>query len=153
MPYHFFYGFVPSVFGLLFMIFWIWMLVDCIRNPQLRGGAKVIWLLVIFFLHWIGALIYFFAGRTRSQAMVTNPRSQWYGRPYQQPDQQPLYRQPDQTYYQPPQSNEAYRGYQEGYGSVPAQQQASEPKSWHHYEEPQTSYPQLPQQELPPQEQ
>ncbi len=156
--FHHFYEFVPSFFGLLGTIFWIWMLVDCARNPSLRGGAKVIWLLVVFFLHWVGALVYFFAARTRNQATFIHPRSQWYGRSYQQPDPPPVYRQPSQpqTYYQPPQpsSDEAYRGYQEGYGVVPSErQQASDTTHWHHYEEPQTSYPQLPQQELPPQEQ
>ena len=154
--FHHFYGFVPSVFGLFVTIFWIWMLIDCARNPRLRGAAKVGWLLAVFFLHWIGALVYFFAGRSRGQATFVPPRSQWYGRTYQQPDLPPVYYQPSQpeTYYQPPQPNEAYHGYQEGYGAVPAErQQGSETTHWHHYEEPQTSYPQLPQQELPPQEQ
>lgn len=152
--FHHFYEFVPSVFGLFVTIFWIWMLVDCARNPRLRGGAKVVWLLVVFFLHWIGALIYFFAGRSRTLATFVPPRSQWYGQPYQQPNQPPVYQRPPQTYYQPPQTNEAYRGYQEGYGVVPEErQQQRETKNWQHYEEPQTSYPQLPKQELPPQEQ
>ena len=154
---HHFHGFGPSLLGLAIMIFWIWMLVDCARNPRLRGGAKVGWLLVVFFLNWLGALIYFFAGRTRSQATFMPPRSQWYHGSYQQPNQPPLY-QPSQppTYYQPyqPPANEAYREYQEGYGIVPAQhqqQQAEEVTNWHRYEEPQSSYPQLPVQELPPQ--
>lgn len=158
--FHHFHMFVPSLFGLVAMIFWIWMLVDCARNPRLRGGAKVVWLLVVFFLNWLGALIYFFAGRARNQTTFIHSRSQWYGhQPYQQPNQQPIYYQPTppQTDYQPssPPTNEAYRGYQEGYGVVPAQyqQQAEEISNWHHYEEPQSSYPQLPQQELPPQSQ
>ncbi len=157
--FHHFYMFVPSLFGLATMIFWIWMLVDCARNPGLRGGAKVGWLLVVFFLHWLGALIYFFVGRTRNQATFIQPRSQWYGRSYQQPDQPPFYHQPSppQTYYQPtpPPANDAYHEYQEGYGVVPAErhQQASDATNWHRYEEPQSSYPQLPQQELPPQSQ
>lgn len=155
MFYHF-HMLIPSLLGLVAMIFWIWMLVDCAINPRLRGGAKVGWLLVVFFLNWVGALIYFFAGRTRNQTTFIHPRSQWYGQPYQQPDRPPI-STPPQTYYQPspPPTNEAYREYQEGYGVVPAQyqQQAEETLNWHHYEEPQSSYPQLPQQELPPQSQ
>lgn len=159
MPHHF-HGFmlfgalVPSLLGLIIMIFWIWMLVDCVRNPRLSGGAKIAWLLVVFFLSWVGALIYFFLGRMRNRATFIHSRSQSYARPYQQPDRPPLYNQPSQPiYYQPTPSpaNETYRAYQEGYEVVPAQRQAEETANWQHYEEPQSSYPQLPQQELPPQ--
>lgn len=52
------------VLGLLAFVFWIWMLVDAIKNPRLDSTQRVIWVLVIFFLHALGALIYFFAGRS-----------------------------------------------------------------------------------------
>ncbi|HLZ60832.1 MAG TPA: PLD nuclease N-terminal domain-containing protein, partial [Ktedonosporobacter sp.] len=59
-------GFHPiELLTFLFSIFWIWMLVDCLINQRLKGGAKVGWFLLIFFLHWFGALIYFFVGRGR----------------------------------------------------------------------------------------
>ncbi|HEX3797308.1 MAG TPA: PLDc N-terminal domain-containing protein [Verrucomicrobiae bacterium] len=68
---------VPMAVGLLFplvllaliafaFVFWIWMLVDCIRNENISGTERVIWALVIFFTHCLGALIYFFVGRSRS---------------------------------------------------------------------------------------
>jgi len=148
--------YLPSMFGLIAMIFWIWMIIDCARNSRLQGGAKVVWLLVIIFANWVGALIYFFAGRARNRAMFMSPRSQWHGGPNQQPNQPPVYYQPGQppTYYHPP-TNVPYREYQQGYGSAPVerQQQAGDATNWQHYEEPQSSYPQIPQQELPPQEQ
>jgi Phospholipase_D-nuclease N-terminal len=40
-------------------IFWIWMLVDCITNTKIKGGSKIFWLLLIFFTHIVGAIIYF----------------------------------------------------------------------------------------------
>jgi hypothetical protein len=44
--------------GLAASIFWIWMLIDAlIYEPT--TGEKLLWFLVIFFLHFIGALIYF----------------------------------------------------------------------------------------------
>jgi hypothetical protein len=46
--------------GILGTIFWIWMLVDCLTNEPNEGNDKVIWVLVIIFTHFIGALIYFF---------------------------------------------------------------------------------------------
>ena len=44
-------------------VFWIWMLVDCIKNPRISDTQKVVWTLVIIFLHFLGALIYLVAGR------------------------------------------------------------------------------------------
>jgi glucan phosphoethanolaminetransferase (alkaline phosphatase superfamily) len=43
--------------------FWIWMLVDCLLRQFRDPTTKLIWALVIIFVHFIGALIYFFVGR------------------------------------------------------------------------------------------
>jgi hypothetical protein len=48
---------------ILASIFWVWMLIDCLLNPRLQGLEKLIWLLVILFLHLLGAIIYYFVGR------------------------------------------------------------------------------------------
>ena len=40
-------------------VFWIIALVDCLSNEPSAGNDKLIWALVIVFLHWIGALLYF----------------------------------------------------------------------------------------------
>ena len=53
-------------FTLLFMAFWIWMLIDCIRSKGLSDGEKIAWTLVIIFTHALGALIYLFAGRRKT---------------------------------------------------------------------------------------
>ena len=50
---------------LLASVFWIWMLIHAITNRGLGDGEKIAWVLVILFLHFLGALIYFFAGRSR----------------------------------------------------------------------------------------
>ena len=49
--------------GLLSFVFWIWMLIDAIKNECLNEGEKVAWVLVIALTHALGAIIYFFAGR------------------------------------------------------------------------------------------
>jgi len=51
-------------FGVLAFVFWIWMLIDAIKNPRLDGTQRIVWVLVIVFLHALGALIYFLAGRS-----------------------------------------------------------------------------------------
>jgi Phospholipase_D-nuclease N-terminal len=64
-PLEIFGGFAAVVFlfVILTSIFWIWMLIDCLTNPRLPSTEKLIWVLVIFFLHFVGALIYLFVGR------------------------------------------------------------------------------------------
>jgi hypothetical protein len=54
-----------AVIALLLFVFWIWMLVDAIKNPGLSSTERIVWVLVIIFLHWLGALIYCLAGRRR----------------------------------------------------------------------------------------
>ena len=44
-------------------VLWLWMLVDAIRNNELTGWARVGWAVLIWFTHWIGALIYFCVAR------------------------------------------------------------------------------------------
>jgi hypothetical protein len=53
-----------GLFGLLTFIFWVWMLIDAIKNPRLDGNKRIIWVLVIIFLPCIGSLIYYFVGRS-----------------------------------------------------------------------------------------
>ena len=66
----------PAIFagGLLFvwlalaviaLVLWVWALIDAIQNPSLSSTERVIWVLVIVFTNWIGALIYFLIGRGR----------------------------------------------------------------------------------------
>ena len=46
--------------------FWIWMLIHAITNKGLTDTEKIIWVLVVLFLHGLGALIYFFIGRPKA---------------------------------------------------------------------------------------
>ena len=44
--------------AVLASIFWLWMLVDCLTS-NLPVTEKLLWFLVIFFLHLLGAILYF----------------------------------------------------------------------------------------------
>jgi len=57
------FGLVAMVLSILATVFWIWMLIDCLQNGRLQSTEKIVWVLVILFLHFIGALIYYFVGR------------------------------------------------------------------------------------------
>ena len=57
-------GLFTGVFGLLIsalvFVFWLWMLIDCIKNEK-DGTQRIIWALVVFFLPCVGSLVYLFA--------------------------------------------------------------------------------------------
>ncbi len=58
------------ILGILSFVFWLWMLIDCLKRPDDKfaiGGnyAKLIWVLVIVFVGFIGALIYYFLVKRR----------------------------------------------------------------------------------------
>jgi len=65
--------FIVFLWGLaaLAFVFWIWMLVHAITNKGLTDVEKIIWVLVVFFLHFLGALIYFFVGRPKGRGAIT----------------------------------------------------------------------------------
>jgi ABC-type multidrug transport system fused ATPase/permease subunit len=50
-------------------IFWLWMLIDCLISNK-PAVEKVLWVLVIFFLHVLGAILYFLLGRGQSRSTV-----------------------------------------------------------------------------------
>ena len=43
--------------------FWVWMIIECATKEPSEGNDKLIWILVILLLNWLGALVYFFARR------------------------------------------------------------------------------------------
>ena len=45
--------------------FWIWMLISAIQNRGLSDNDRIIWVLVIVFLHVLGSIIYFFVGHPK----------------------------------------------------------------------------------------
>lgn len=50
------------IVGVAATVFWLWMLIDALvslRDPV----EKILWFLVIFFLHFVGALIYLIVRR------------------------------------------------------------------------------------------
>ncbi len=59
------FALIPILFTLLFgclglagLVLWIWALVDCLTKEPSEGNDKLIWVLVIVLLNWLGALIY-----------------------------------------------------------------------------------------------
>lgn len=49
-----------AIVGILLTILWIWMLVDAIRFQE---KDKALWIVLMIFTWWIGAIIYYFAAK------------------------------------------------------------------------------------------
>ena len=77
-------GIILLVVAMLFVLplalalfaFWIWMLISAIQNKGLGEGEKIAWVLVIVFLHWLGALLYFFVGHPKRKTPLV-PSMTW----------------------------------------------------------------------------
>jgi hypothetical protein len=54
---------VVWIIALLASVFWLWMLIDVLTS-SMDSMEKILWFLVVFFLHLVGALIYFFVRRS-----------------------------------------------------------------------------------------
>lgn len=53
---------------------WIWMLVDCAQAPEKPGSSdRVIWILILVFTGWLGALLYYFIVRRPRVAAARSP--------------------------------------------------------------------------------
>jgi len=44
-------------------VLWIMALVDCIQKESATGNDRIVWLLIILFLHLLGAILYFLIRR------------------------------------------------------------------------------------------
>ncbi len=44
-------------------LFWLWVLIDCATQEASEGNTKIVWTIIILFLNFVGALIYFFVRR------------------------------------------------------------------------------------------
>lgn len=75
-------GSIASIFIVLFVLFmialsiastgfWIYALIDCAtKEPDDGTSNKIVWLLLIVFTHFIGALLYFLIRRPQRIRMV-----------------------------------------------------------------------------------
>jgi len=60
--------------GLGVFVFWLWAVIDCATNDYLRDNDKLVWILVVIFLNWLGAIIYFFVARKSVARYKYGPR-------------------------------------------------------------------------------
>lgn len=46
--------------AILSLVFWIFMIIDCATRKFKQDSEKIVWIIVLVFLHVLGALIYYF---------------------------------------------------------------------------------------------
>lgn len=59
---------ILGLFGALFIVFWIWMLIECAVYEPAEGNIKATWIVIILLGNWIGALIYLLVRRPQRKA-------------------------------------------------------------------------------------
>lgn len=50
---------IAIIIGILLFAFWIWMIIDCAKRNFKNDLEKIIWIIIIVLLGWIGALVYY----------------------------------------------------------------------------------------------
>lgn len=63
---------IPLI-GIAGTIFWIFMLIDCIKRDSLADN-KIIWILVLVFTNMLGAIIYFFVIKHPASKLEKNSK-------------------------------------------------------------------------------
>ena len=53
---------VSIILGVVGFVIWLWALISAIKNPALDSTMRLVWILVIVFTGFIGAIIYLLIG-------------------------------------------------------------------------------------------
>ena len=53
----------------ILFLFWLFMLIDCLKRDFRKDGDKIAWVIVIIFLQVFGALIYYFVVKVKNKKM------------------------------------------------------------------------------------
>lgn len=56
-------GLIFLLIGTLYFCVWIYALYSAATNPSLDTTARLVWLLLIFFVPFLGTILYFLIGR------------------------------------------------------------------------------------------
>ena len=82
-----FFGPFVAFFGLFMLagiVLWVWALVDCVRVPDdsmFQSGNKLVWILIIVFAQFIGAILYLLIGRPKAGATPGSSPLPWSSPP------------------------------------------------------------------------
>ena len=58
---------------ILLFVLWIFMVIDCARREFPNKDDRIVWILVLVFLSYIGAIIYYFAVKRKFDKAAQKP--------------------------------------------------------------------------------
>jgi len=64
------FGIFAILIGIFLFVFWLWMLVDCLKRDFKKDVEKIVWILVMIFLHILGAVVYYFVVKVADKGVV-----------------------------------------------------------------------------------
>ena len=59
--------------GLALLAFWLWMLIHSLTNGGIAGSEKVAWVILLLFVPFIGAIMYFFVAKPKARHPLPPP--------------------------------------------------------------------------------
>lgn len=65
-----FFAFIFLLFGLVYIILWIYCLIDIIRSEFKDPNMKLIWVLIILFAHVVGPIAYLVLGKSTKTTLT-----------------------------------------------------------------------------------
>ena len=68
------FGIAAILLGLFLFIFWLSMLIDCLKRDFKKDYEKIVWVLVMIFLHLLGAIIYYFVVKVSDKKAVAKEK-------------------------------------------------------------------------------
>lgn len=67
-------GSVALIAAVFLFVFWVWMLIDCLKRGFKKDVEKIAWVLVIIFLQLLGAIIYYFVVKVSEKKSAKNKK-------------------------------------------------------------------------------
>ncbi len=60
-------GLIFFITAILGVVFWIVMIIDCVKRTFKNDNEKIAWILILVFLHALGAAIYYFVVKRKAK--------------------------------------------------------------------------------------
>ena len=65
IPFFFTMGIFGFLIAILGTVFWLWVLIDCVKRTFKSDTEKMVWVLVLILLGLLGAVIYYFVVKVK----------------------------------------------------------------------------------------
>ena len=62
---------IGLVIAFIAFAFWIWMIVDCAQRKFRNDAEKIVWIVLLILLTWVGAIAYYIAVRTLNKKGIS----------------------------------------------------------------------------------